>query len=170
MSDRRRCCRCLTEKDRSEFYTCGPDGLAWWCKQCRREDERRRRRDPSLVHKFHQRYETDLDFRARELLRAVQKRCRRNGTPYDLDVAWLSERLGKTCELTGLPFDLSVRTRRPQLYTPSIDRISPGAGYTKANCRVVLFGVNLWLKDFTIDALVPIAEALVSRHRKAIAS
>jgi hypothetical protein len=74
----------------------------------------------------------------------------------------MSQRLqAGVCELTGLAFDMSVRSRRPELYTPSIDRIAPGLGYTKENCRLVLFAVNLWMKDFTVESILPIAEALV---------
>jgi len=166
----RRCSKCSESKHGSDFYTHGNGKPAGWCKSCRCENERTRRTDKALVSKFHTKYETDMDFRARELLRAVQKRCRKTGTEYGLEVAWMAHKLRGRCELTGLPFDMSVRSRKPSLYTPSIDRIEPGQGYTKDNCRLVLFAVNLWLKDFTIQALVPIADALVRHQTKAEAA
>lgn len=167
----RRCSKCGATKEIGEFYTNKNSRyqsarIAGWCKQCRRLDEAKRRADPRLVSRFHDKYETDMAFRARELLRAVQKRCRREGFAFDLDVEWLATRLSGVCELTGLSFDMSVRSRRPGPFTPSLDRIVPGAGYTKANCRVVLFAVNAMLKDFTLDAMLPIVEALVRRHSK----
>lgn len=111
-----------------------------------------------------------MEFRAHQLLGACRKRCRKNGTEFSLDVPWMAEKLRSVCELTGLSFDMSVRTRRPQLRTPSIDRIEPGKGYTKDNCRIVLFGVNLWLRDFTLEAIIPIAAALAERYSKAVAA
>ena len=163
-----RCSKCRVVKSVSEFYTQGMSKhLARWCKQCRREDERRRRADMGLVKKFHKRYETDESFRARELLRAIAKRCRRKNLAFDLDVQWLAERLRNgQCELTGLPFNMSVATRRPTPYTPSIDRIIPSNGYTKSNCRVVLHAVNLSMGNWGLDVLLEISQALLERHRK----
>lgn len=169
-SGMRRCSKCKSDKPQGEFYTNADRSLARWCKECRRGDEQRRRSDAGLVSRFHDKYETDMDFRSRELLRAVQKRCRRGSIPFDLDIAWLSERLRGSCELTGLSFDLSVRSRRPSPRTPSIDRIAPGGGYTKSNCRLVLFAVNAWLKDVTLETMLPIAEALVRRQSKSEAA
>lgn len=171
----RRCSKCGASKAIDQFYTnknsrYQSGRIGRWCKQCRCADEARRRADPKLVSQFHDKYETDMDFRARELLRAVQKRCRREGFAFDLDVEWLASRLRERCELTGLPFDMSVRSRRPGPFTPSIDRVVPGGGYTKGNCRVVLWVVNALLKDVTLETLLPIAEALVRRHSKSEAA
>lgn len=159
----RRCSKCKQNKVVGEFYTQGVS-TAGWCKSCRCADEKIRRANPVLVAKFRTKYETDMDFRARELLRATQKRCRARGIAYDLDIAWLSERMRGCCELTGLPFDHAIRNRRRNAYSPSIDRIVPGGGYTKDNCRVVLYAVNAALNDWTLDVLLPIVEALLQRH------
>jgi hypothetical protein len=167
----KKCGRCSDVKKRSEFYTCGTkkpshDGLAGWCKECRRSDERERRRDPVVVGKFHARYETDMDFRARELLRAIGKRCRSKGHAFDLDIPWLSERLSGRCELTGLPFDLSVAARRSTAFSPSVDRIVPANGYTKANCRVVLYALNVAMSDWGLAVTVDIAAALLREQAR----
>lgn len=163
----KRCGKCHTEKALTEFYTQGTkrrglDGRAGWCKECRRSDERNRRADMSNVRKFHARYESDMEFRARELLRAIGKRTRRFGIPFDLDITWLAERLRSgRCELSGVRFDFSCETRRPKALTPSIDRIIPGGGYTKDNCRVIAFALNAAFQNFGLDAFLPIAEGLV---------
>lgn len=160
-----KCGKCRRVLARSDFYTHGKRaGMSGWCKSCRCADERRRRGDARLVAKFHDKYESDMDFRAQELLRAVGKRCRRKGLAFDLDEDWLSARLRSgVCELTGLPFDPSVRTRKPNPYTPSIDRIAPKGGYTKGNCRVIVYALNMAMRDLGLEAFLPIAEALVRR-------
>jgi len=161
-----RCGHCKSVQPENNFYTHGKGMKGGWCRACRCESERKRRADLNAVHKFHTRYETDMEFRARELLRACAKRCRRYSIPFNLDVEWMAQRLHGRCELTGLEFDMSVRTRKPEVYTPSIDRIVPSLGYVKGNCRLVLYAVNLWMKDFTVEALLPIAEALLSHQGK----
>lgn len=171
ISSGRRCTRCKAIKPADGFYTAGTknksaDNRARWCKECRRDDERLRRANPRLIAKHHDKYESDVRYRARILIGAISKRCKKRGLPFDIDIDWLADKLRGRCELTGLSFDMTVRTRKPQLYTPSIDRIIPGHGYTKANCRVVLMGVNLWLKDFTLEAMLPIAAALISHNAK----
>lgn len=167
-SGQKRCPRCQVTKALRDFSPCRSnyDGLSGWCRRCRAENESARLKSPRVIDRFHTRYETDLRFRARHFLRITLKRTRRSGLAFDLDVDWLESRLkAGRCELTRLPFDLSVRTRKPTAYSPSIDRIEPGGGYTKANCRLVLHAVNLWLKDYTLDRFMPIAEALVDAYR-----
>lgn len=163
------CAKCKEKKPRSEFSPASRfangDGLHGYCKACRCQEELERRKNPLLVQKFHHKYETDMDFRAKQLLCAVQKRCRKNHWAYDLDAEWLAGRLRiGTCELTGLRFEMSVATRRPTMYTPSIDRIVPGSGYTKDNCRVVLHAINIGMLAYTLEAFLPIAQALVEQQ------
>jgi hypothetical protein len=108
-----------------------------------------------------------MRFRARELVRAIGKRCRSAGLPFDLDIDWLTGRLESgRCELTGLEFDTVVSRKRGGPFSPSVDRIVPSAGYTKSNCRVVIFAVNAALSDWGLGVFIPIAEALVARTRK----
>lgn len=68
--------------------------------------------------------------------------------PYDLTKDWLIEKLetGK-CELTGLPFVFNYKQRAgPQ--SPTLDRIIPLRGYTKANTRVICFSINCLLSEY----------------------
>jgi len=60
--------------------------------------------------------------------------------PSDIDSAWVMERLERgVCEFSGVPF--VYETRHPCM--PSIDRIDPTQpGHMKANCRVILWGLN----------------------------
>lgn len=172
----KRCPKCKTSKPSTEFYTGGTarkslDGLGGWCKHCRKLGERLRRLDPDHVREVHDKYETDMRFRSRELLRAIAKRSRSSGVPFDLDIDWLAARLSAgMCELTALKFDFSVRSRRYNPFTPSVDRIVPSRGYTKDNCRVVAMAVNVALSNWGVDVLMTIAEALVERRRNKVAA
>lgn len=168
----RKCASCKAVKALGEFYTSGPKsrhrlGVASWCKSCRKGNEKVRRQDAVLVRKFQAKYETDMSFRARELLRAIKKRCVRKALMFDLDTLWLATKLsGGYCELTGLPFDCSVTARRRNAFTPSVDRIRPELGYVKSNCRVVIYAVNVAMSDWGRDVLMRIADALVSKKEK----
>jgi hypothetical protein len=136
--------------------------LAGWCKKCHASNEKERRESPSLIQKQRDRYENDLHWRASRLVCSIKKRSKREGVDFDLDAGWLSEKLKRgKCELTGLQFDFSIENRRRNSRTPSVDRITAGGGYTKANCRVVLYAVNCLLNDWGLDESLEIARSLV---------
>jgi len=161
----RRCSRCCAEKSLAEFSPGnGPLGRHGWCKWCRAEDERIRRLTPERVSRHAERYRGDMLYRSEQLVGAVKKRARRAGVAFDLTPEWLASKLeiGR-CEVTGLPFVMAVRDGRPGPFSPSIDRISPAAGYTVANCRVVLMALNIAMSDWGLDPILKIAEALTLR-------
>lgn len=136
--------------------------LAGWCKKCRAADEKKRRDNPVLIRKQRDRYENDLDWRASRLVASIKKRSKREGVDFDLDSVWLLEKLKKgKCELTGFEFDFSIENRRRNSRTPSVDRIKAGGGYTKANCRVVLYAVNCFMNDWGLDESLEIARSFV---------
>lgn len=163
------CGHCKSVKPRAEFSPGKRhmDGLAGWCKACRAEGERVRRLKPHALKRFKAKYESDMEFRAQQLIRAIGKRCRAKRLAFDLDTAWLLHRLlGGTCELTGLPFDMTVVNRRFTPLSPSVDRIVANGGYTQNNCRVVMLAVNFALSNWGLETFLPIAEALVERCRR----
>ncbi len=164
------CARCHVVKDISRFSPASArviDKVHGWCKACRAANENSRRKSRRIIDAQHDRYETDMEFRARELLRAVGKKCRRLGLVMDLDQEWLAVKLrAGVCELSGVTFNMDVRSRKANVRTPSIDRIKAGSGYTKDNCRVVAFGVNSALQAWGLEAFMELAEGLVARHSK----
>jgi len=167
----KRCSGCKTSKSCSDFSPTRRhrDGLAGWCKSCKAKMEKARRAKPRVIALHRMNYQTDMNFRARQLLGSVAKRCRSGGIEFDLDVEWLTGRLtiGR-CEVTGLKFDMARASRLPTAYAPSIDRVNAGGPYTKANCRVVLYALNIALNRFGLESFMPIAEALArGRERQA---
>jgi hypothetical protein len=167
------CGKCLESKLLTEFYTTSRhiDGRAGWCKVCRRQDEKRRRSDARLIQKHNIRYEHDLAFRARTMLRSTAKRAKKLGKAFDLDDAWLVDRLARgCCELSGLPFRLDAAVVKRHAFSPSIDRIDTKSGYVSGNCRVILFALNVSLGSWGMQVYMDLAEAMLKRHRLAVAS
>jgi len=78
--------------------------------------------------------------RAAVLLASARKRAESKGIPFDLDKEWLTERLEGECEISGVAFDFHAGPRNAK--TPSLDRIDSSQGYTKNNCRVILWALN----------------------------
>lgn len=84
--------------------------------------------------------------RAVTLFYAAKQRAIKRNLSFDLDVDWIIERLEGKCSVTNLPFQF-VRTgnnygNRHSL-TPSIDKVDPSKGYTKDNCRLVVWWYNV---------------------------
>lgn len=97
------------------------------------------------------------------LLIGTKTRAKQKGLAFELDDEWAAARWTGFCELTGLPF------RSPEERTgsanrnrsPSIDRRDAAVGYTKANCRFVLWAVNSLKRDGTDEEMYCVAAALV---------
>jgi hypothetical protein len=85
-------------------------------------------------------------------LRSAKVRAGVRGLPYDLDWEWAERQLERQrfrCPMTGLKFFMDRSdegTKNP--FSPSIDRIEPRLGYTKTNCRIIIFAMNAMLSDW----------------------
>jgi hypothetical protein len=101
------------------------------------------------------------------LLRNAKRRADLKQGIVELDLTWAEEKLNiGVCELTKLPFDFSaINTHSANLYAPSLDRIdSKNPNYTKANTRVVLWGVNRALGENTLLEILPILKAMIENQ------
>ena len=169
----RRCARCRRFFSPVHFHknkNVKPylDGLHGWCKICRSESEKKRRADPERVKRHLARRASDLEYRAQELLKGISKRCKREGWEFDLDVEWVMERLAAgRCQVSDYYFDFSA-ARGP--YTPSVDRVIAGAGYTKRNCRLVLMCVNSALMDWGLEFRIEHDRAFAGMVKPAISA
>lgn len=104
--------------------------------------------------------------RVNRTLSQIRTRCKIKGLDYDLDAEWLLPKLKGTCELTDLPFKhIKVQAGHgkpgPKPFSPSVDRIDPKQGYTKANCRVVLYCVNAFKQTMTDEQMLKVTEKLM---------
>ncbi len=52
-----------------------------------------------------------------------------------------------------------------QRFSPSIDRIDSSKGYTPDNCQFVLWAINVFKGDGTLEEMYEIATALINKHR-----
>lgn len=93
-------------------------------------------------------------------LMALKSRAKRRGLAFDLDSEWASSRWTGNCELSGIPFVLDGTTRNP--FTLSVDKIDPKKGYTKDNCRFILWALNAFKGESDDATMLKIARILVT--------
>jgi hypothetical protein len=152
----RTCGSCGSEKPLLLFSKTGSGGAyRHVCKDCRN----------SAAREWSQARRSSTATRASRLVAGAKARATAKDLPFDLDPQWVQERLDtKVCEVTGLPFDL---TADRGWNTPSLDRIRPTEGYTKANTRLVLFALNAACGDWGEHRLMAIANEILRRRRAA---
>lgn len=99
--------------------------------------------DPEIFRR--QREEFRSNNRPALMMYRAKRAAKDRGLLFDLDRQWFRERLERgRCEMTGLAFDMIGR-RTP--LSPSIDRINPRGGYTKSNCRLIIWWLNRAMSD-----------------------
>lgn len=123
------------------------------CKDCRNEAARQ----------WGQIRRTSTSSRASRLISGAKARSMAKGLFFDLDTTWLQEKLDRgCCEATGIAFDMAVQRG---WNTPSLDRLRPAEGYTKANTRLVIFALNAACGTWGENKVIEIAEAVLRQRR-----
>jgi len=96
--------------------------------------------------------------RASSLMGAIRHR----DPSTDLTTQWIADKIEKgVCEVTGIPFVLKKPTgahRSP--YTPSVDQIIPGKGYTKDNVQIVIWMYNAAKGEWGHEDVMRMVKAL----------
>lgn len=100
------------------------------------------------------------------LLQASKQRSTKLGLAFDLDRNWFASRWTGRCELTNLEFNGPEKRKgyKSRNLSPSIDKIDPNKGYTKDNCRIILWAINSLKRDGTDDEMYLVAEALIKNR------
>lgn len=93
------------------------------------------------------------------LVHAARSRSKKKRIPCDIDSDWAEKAYDGKCQLTGISFVIGD-DRSP--LSPSIDRIIPGIGYVKGNCRFILWALNAFKGESTDDQMFSIAEAMMN--------
>ena len=147
------CKKC--DKAQVNGYKRTPEGKA----AVRRRNQRNYRRYAEARIVYH-----TADNRAKpwkRLLSSALRRAEANEIAYELTFAWAQARWTGRCELTGLDFKSGLGPG-PHAFSASIDRIDPKQGYTQANCRFILAGVNSLKSDGTDAEMFLIATRLAA--------
>lgn len=128
----------------------------------------RTRHQSKRAEKVRECYRSDPEVRMRHLIAVAKTRCNKRKLPFSLDAEDICRRMfvGR-CEATGIPFDLAnvgtAEHRNP--FSPSLDQVDPGRGYTKENVMVVCWGWNLMKSNFPLDLAKQFLSALVVRNQ-----
>lgn len=99
----------------------------------------------------------------------IKSSANSSGHKFNLDVAWFKRELKRgTCEVTGLPFVLPSYTPNGQgnrgPWAPSVDRIDNTKGYTKANCRMVVWIFNLAKSNYKDQDFARLSMAFTAKN------
>ncbi len=101
-------------------------------------------KEQARKRRFQRDWRLSLRGRAHLLYYDTLKRIKTKGDKTDLTKEWFVKKLadGK-CQITGAKFDLNrVKGKHFNPFAPSIDKVNPKKGYTKRNCKIVLWGLN----------------------------
>jgi len=95
-------------------------------------------------------------------LQSVRKRSIEKQIPFDLDKKWMSEKLNiKNCEVSNILCDHD----KGVWYTQSIDRTDNNGGYTKDNCKMVIWGLNVGKgQNCSYEEIYKIAKGFIEQY------
>ena len=105
--------------------------------------------------------------RASRIFSGIKSRATEVGMEIDLTKEWVEERLYRgVCEVTGVEFSLANNSFGRNLLAPSVDRIDSAKGYTRDNCKMVIFCYNLAKSNGTHDDVAAMAAGLVQKEKE----
>ena len=102
-----------------------------------------------------------------KLLQCARQRAKQRGLEFSLTPEWALQHYTGYCAVTGLQFSVGLGKSGPQAFSPSIDRIDQGRGYSRDNCRFVIFAVNAIRGTMSDADMVVVAERIVASLREA---
>jgi hypothetical protein len=103
------------------------------------------------------------------LVSRAKSKCKKLGLPFDLDKEYLVElnkSQGGKCSKTGIEFQLRPAEGYGDAapWTPSLDQLDPGKGYTKTNIQLVCFMYNVCKGVWTNNEVSYFAKALLENQ------
>lgn len=142
------------------------------CKKCMNEKSLVwAERNPDKVKLTNRKSNNSLEGRCRRMLKNAKLHAKARGLSFSLDKEWVLARLVYgVCEVTGIPFEIAHNWPRvtsvQSPWSPSIDRKDSQLGYTKDNCRVVVWMYNSCKAEFSDADVLRFAEAFVAAFRQ----
>lgn len=113
--------------------------------------------NPAKYRDRNRQYWTSPKGRAGFLLRCAKDRS----ANVTITKQWIQERLDRgCCEVTGLPFVLTAN-KIANPWSPSLDQIIPGKGYTPENTQVVVWVYNVAKGSWVHEDVLVFANALL---------
>jgi len=157
------CSMCKKNKQLKSFYADArkKDWYRSACKMCYRKKYKYIHTQEKTIYK--REWTKTLKWQTVSLLSNAKWRSKRFKLDCDLDNEWITERLKKwTCELTWIKFNREEwYNKRASPFSPSIDKINPNKWYTKDNCRIICFCVNMARSDWWDEVLLKMCKAVV---------
>lgn len=150
------CRACGENKPNSEFYlrAGAKDGLYNECKEClcARSSSKNRDRDG---YKF-----SPIGF-AQYLVSSARKRAGKQSIDFDIDIDFVLGKLKNgVCEVTNIPLNMTRGKRGP--FSPTLDQIMPGGGYTKNNTQLVCWIYNSAKGNWSHEEVIFFAKAILN--------
>lgn len=125
----------------------------------------RKKANPDWFRERDRRYWHSPKGRAGFLLRAAKDRTK-NVT---ITKQWIQERLDVgRCEVTGLPFVLTAN-KIANPWSPSLDQIVAGRGYTPENTQVVVWIYNVAKGSWAHEDVLVLADVLINLRKELVA-
>jgi hypothetical protein len=121
-----------------------------------------RRRDPGLQAERSHRHQERLrktspkTYSARQMRDSAKKRAASLGLPYDLDSEFIESICPDKCPVLDIKLKYGGGNKAKD--SPSLDRVIPNLGYTKANVVVISMLANLMKSEASPEELIKFAE------------
>lgn len=147
----------LESYEKSTYLNTGVQRVCNECKKQAKENYDEKHKIESRI------YRKSFQGRINVILRTSRKAAKLRNIPFDLDSDWVKERLEVgICEVSGLKFDdTQVGHYHVHPFSVSIDKIDPLKGYTKDNCRLVCWIVNVAKQTWNDETVFKMCKAVV---------
>lgn len=148
------CTKCHAVKPLAEFRLRSRGGRSkheGTCRQCRAEDEARRRKTDSTYREYQKeysrKYRRDGSNWLYLLVTSAKRRAKEAGLDFSISDEWVTAHLSQTtCPVTGFSFRYGGGKPTKGVadpLAPSIDRIDHTKGYAEDNIRIVCWWANM---------------------------
>lgn len=153
----KRCGRCKTTRDISQFYKnrSSYDGFQGQCKICGRKGqiESRIKNPERYSVEASRRRMGAKEYTLSAMLRTIKYRAKQKGIPFNLEKEDIF--LPDGCPALGIELDYGTK-KRQKPNSPSLDRRVPNLGYVKGNVQVISVKANVIKNDSTVEELAAV--------------